>query len=58
MISMKQKQIQIKKSYKDVMSDLMESFKGGNLPEAVARTYIQFQGTSSFPTCRARNTPS
>ncbi len=39
---MKQKQIQIKRSYKDVMSDLMESFKGGDLPEAVARTYIQF----------------
>lgn len=31
-----------KKSYKDVMAELLESFKSGDLPEAVARTYTQF----------------
>ncbi len=31
-----------KKSYREVMGDLLESFKSGDLPEAVARTYIDF----------------
>ena len=31
-----------KKSYKDVMAELLKSFKSGDLPEAVARTYTQF----------------
>ena len=39
---MKQKQVQIKKNYKDVMGDLLESFKTGDLPETVARTYAEF----------------
>lgn len=36
------KQEMAKKSYKDVMAGLLESFKSGDLPEAVARTYTQF----------------
>ena len=39
---MKQQQVQTKKSYKDVMSDLIKSFKDGDLPDAVAKTYMQF----------------